>query len=81
MTARLNVAAGIIAVTKSDTLPLSPSALAIFAQGAGDITLVDSRGVTTTITVTAGQVIQCRVKKVLSAGTTATNIFAYVGDT
>lgn len=59
-------------VTKHDTNPNVFDAL--FVGGAGDVTFLDKDGTTATWTVPAGAYILCATSKVMSTGTTATNI-------
>lgn len=63
------------AITPSDTNVIDPLPKSIICGGAGNIVLkaVDSTG-TVTIPVQAGQQLDIRAEKVLSTGTTATNI-------
>ena len=79
MTAILNVARGLVSVTPSG-VDLRPSGLAVFAAVAGDLEIEDSLGNINVIPVAAGQIIQCRIKKIIDTNTTATGIFMYVND-
>jgi len=63
------------AITPNDDNIIDPLPKAIICGGAGNVTLkaVDSGG-NVTIPVVAGQQLDIRAEKVLSNGTTATNI-------
>ena len=60
-------------VTPSDVTELE-DVKSIFIGVAGTIALEGSDGVSVTFTVQSGQILPCQPKKVLSTGTTASNI-------
>ena len=62
------------AITKSDTVRLEPVPVAIFVGGGGDIAAEGQDGVSATFTVAAGTVLQIQPGRILSTGTSATNI-------
>jgi hypothetical protein len=67
-------------VTPNDStdLPGGP-AVAVWVGGAGNVAVIGAGGDTTSVTLNsaaAGSVINIRVRRVLSTGTTATNIVA-----
>jgi hypothetical protein len=53
---------------------VQPKMLAFMATGAGDIAITSHAGVSMTLTVTAGQIVQLSPKLIKSTGTTATGI-------
>lgn len=64
-----------VAITKSDSADLAVVSRAIYVGGAGDVKVVTLGGETTTfVGVPAGTVLPVRAKRVLSTGTTATNM-------
>ncbi len=67
----------VIPITKSDATVYDPPLRWVDVLGAGDVALVDARGVAKTITVTAGYSIKCVVKQILATGTTATGFLGY----
>ena len=71
-----NTPSGVVAITPSDTTQLGLVGLQV--GGAGTVTVVDSRGVTTAITCVAGQIIPCVIAQVKATGTTATNIVGFL---
>lgn len=65
------------AVTPNDSSDLAFVTRALYVGGAGDIALVTSGGDTVTFAaVPAGSILPVRAKRVLTTGTTATNIIA-----
>jgi hypothetical protein len=65
------------AVTPNDSTDLTATTRALFVGGAGNLRITTSGGDTFTMTgVLAGSLIPVRVVRVLSTGTTATNIAA-----
>jgi hypothetical protein len=67
------------AVTKSDSTVFTRIPSAIFVGGTGDVTVKTEAGNTVTfIGVPAGVTLTVRVTQVLSTGTSATNMVAYV---
>jgi hypothetical protein len=71
-----NTASGGFDVTPSDTADLPKTANALFVGGAGDVAIVTTGGDSLTFTVPAGVVLPFKARRVLSTGTTATNIIA-----
>lgn len=68
-------AEGGYAITKSDTTVLEPPTRAVWVGGAGDLAVRYFDQSTDTLkSVPAGTLLPIRVDKVLSTGTTATNI-------
>ena len=65
-------------ISPHDTNPLPQACRALRIGGAGDIVVVTRSGNQRTWTALAGETIECGVTKVLSTGTTATNILGYV---
>ncbi len=66
-----------LAITPSDTVNLTFFSRAIYVGGAGNISVVMLNDSTVTfIGLLAGSVLPVRVKRVNSAGTTATNLIA-----
>lgn len=63
---------GFVAITPSDTAFVDLVGLVV--GGAGSVNVVDGLGVTTAITVVAGQTLPGRIVQVKSTGTTATNL-------
>lgn len=69
-------AATLVALTKSDSTVLAPTR-GLYVGGAGDVAVVDLSGNSVTLVgVLAGSVIPVRVVKLLSTGTSATNVIA-----
>ena len=66
-----------VTITPSDTTVLIPAPASIYINGAGNITLTGSDGVSATFTVPAGSLLPCRPSKVNATGTTATGIIAF----
>ena len=65
------------AVTPHDTNELAHTTMALWVGGAGNVSVVDAKGNTVTITgVAAGTRLPISVNKVRATGTTATNIVA-----
>jgi hypothetical protein len=64
-------------VTPSDSEDLSWLPRALYIGGSGTIAMHDIEGTAVTYTVSAGSIIPLRARRVLSAGTTATNIVAW----
>jgi hypothetical protein len=65
------------AVTPNDSTDLTYTTRALFVGGAGNIAVTMAGGQSVTFTgVTAGALLPIRVTRVLSTGTTATNIMA-----
>ena len=65
------------AVTPSDTVDLANETRALYAGGAGDLSVETIAGNTVTLAgAVAGSVIPIRIKRVNSTNTTATNIVA-----
>lgn len=65
-----------VAITKSDTVPLTRHCDAIYVGGAGDVAVITAQG---TVAVTfsgmaAGTILPVRCKQVMSTNTTATNL-------
>jgi hypothetical protein len=71
-------AAGLYSVTPSDTTVLTPLPRALYIGAAGNIAIVaeDNTAAVVFVAVSAGQTLAVRAKKVMSTGTTATNIVA-----
>jgi hypothetical protein len=70
-------AANAIAVTPSDSTPLSPGALALYVGVAGDVTAIMLSGATVLFSaVPAGSVLPIQVTQVKATGTTASGIVA-----
>ncbi|MGB1216030.1 MAG: spike base protein, RCAP_Rcc01079 family [Pikeienuella sp.] len=66
----------IAAITPSDTVSIEPFPVALFIGGAGDIVVEAVDGGSASFTVPAGYMLYVQAVKVLSTGTTATNIVA-----
>lgn len=65
------------AVTPNDGVDLADFAKELYVSGTGDVAVITVGGDTVTFTaVPAGTVLPIRVRRVLSTGTTATNIVA-----
>lgn len=66
------------AVTPSDTTVLSPLPRSLYVGAAGNVAIVPEDGTASVVfvAVAAGQILPIRAKKVMSTGTTATNIVA-----
>lgn len=60
------------AITKSDATVILCDA--VFVGGAGDIVILDKDGTSATYTVPANTILPITATKVMSTGTTATNI-------
>jgi len=72
-------AKGGFAVTKSDTTVFTRIPSAIYVGGDGDVAVVTESGDSLTfVGVTAGSTLPVRVTKIMSAGTSATNMIALV---
>ena len=65
---------GAFAITPSDTVDLIRETRAIYAAGAGNISVVWQAGDTTTEPVAAGERLPWRIVRVRATGTTATGI-------
>ena len=64
-----------VAITPSDVADLPKTSRAIYVGGAGNLAVVTKRGDTVTFqNLGAGSVLSVRVARVLSTGTTATNL-------
>jgi len=66
-----------IPVTKSDSTTYDPPLRWLDVTEAGDVTFIDGRGESKTVTVTAGYSLKCLVSKVMSTGTTASGFIGY----
>ena len=66
-----------IPVTKSDATVYNPPLRWVDVATAGDVTFIDGRGVSKTITVHDNYSIKCLVQKVMSTGTTASGFIGY----
>ncbi|MBM6442400.1 hypothetical protein JQF37_02005 [Pseudomonas sp. MIL9] len=66
------------AVTPSDTTLLSPLPRSLYVGAAGNVAIVPEDGIASVVfvAVSAGQILPIRAKKVMSTGTTASNIVA-----
>lgn len=64
------------AVTKSDSTVFSPPAIGLWVGGAGDVAvrMFGSQASVTFVAVPAGKLLPIQVDKVMSTGTSATNI-------
>lgn len=69
-------ARGAFNITKSDATVIYADAL--FVGGAGDVTILDRDGTSALFTVAAGGYVLCQATKVMSTGTTATNIVGLI---
>jgi hypothetical protein len=68
---------GAMAITPSDTA--TRLLIGFYVGGAGNVTVVDSLGTTTTFAnVPAGQFIALQINKIKATGTTASNIVGFV---
>lgn len=66
-----------VALTKSDTDDLREISRAIWVGGAGDITVIMSSGSSVLISsVPAGTLLPIRIRKLMSTGTSASNVVA-----
>jgi hypothetical protein len=71
-----NTPSGFAAVTKSDSTFVD--FMGIYVGGTGDVAVEDGAGNSTTFpSVPAGLIIPGRIRRVLSTGTTATNIVGF----
>lgn len=70
-----NTPSGMVAVTPSDTA--FHDLIGFQVGGAGVVSVLDSTGVTTSITCVAGQIISCRIQRINSTSTTATIIVGF----
>lgn len=70
-----NTPSGVLAITPSDTTQLDLVGFAV--GGAGTVVVVDSLGITTTITCAAGQTVAARIVQI-KAASTATAIIGFV---
>jgi hypothetical protein len=68
------------AITPDDSSELAHVVRAIYVGGGGDVAIVceDNASPVTFVAVPAGQILPVRVRKVLSTGTTATDIVGLV---
>lgn len=66
------LASGLVAVTPSDTAFVD--LVGLIVGGAGTVSVADSLGNTTSLTVVAGQTINARLVQVKATGTTATGL-------
>jgi hypothetical protein len=66
------LASGLVAVTPSDTAFVD--LVGLIVGGAGTVSVVDSLGNTTSLTVIAGQTIRARIVQVKATGTSATGL-------
>lgn len=66
------IPSGFEACTPSDSAFVNYVGLIV--GGAGAVSVVDGLGVTTAITVIAGQTLSCRIVQVRATGTTATGL-------
>lgn len=67
-----------VPVTPSNDTDLADVAIALYVEGAGDVSFVSLAGETRTVGVTDYGYILCGVRRVRSTGTTATGIHALV---
>lgn len=67
-----------VAVTPNDNTDLTNTTRAIYIGGAGNLAVILDRDTSavTFLAVSAGAVLPIRVRRVMSTGTTATNILA-----
>ena len=65
-------------VTPNDSADLADVAIALYVEGAGDVSFVSQKGETRTVGVPDFGWILCGVKRVRATGTTATQIHAVV---
>ena len=65
-------------VTPNDSADLADVAIALYIEGAGDVTFVSLKGEERTVAVSDFGWILCGVARVLDTGTTATGIHAVV---
>jgi len=65
-------------VTPDDDADLPDVAIALYVEGAGDVSFVSQKGETRTVGVSDFGWILCGVKRVRATGTTATQIHALV---
>lgn len=72
------IAEGMAEVTPNDNADLPRTAFSLYVVGAGNVAFIGANGVKAVVPVAAYSTISCRVKRVLSAGTTATGIYAYL---
>ena len=72
-----NIAAGGFLITPSDDNDLPETANGIRVGGAGDVAIETIQGDSLTLTVTAGESVYFKIRKVLSTGTTATALVGY----
>jgi hypothetical protein len=70
-----NTPSGMVAITPSDTAFVDLVGLTV--GGAGNVACVDSLGGATTVAMTAGQTLACRIVQVKATGTTATGIVGF----
>ncbi len=70
----------IFAITPHDSNPLTALCRGVYVGGAGDVALIceDNTSAVTFVGVLAGTILPVRAKKVLSTGTTATNLVGLV---
>lgn len=73
-----SVASDIVPITPSDDDDLQRAAMAIYVEGAGNISVITNSGQTRTFGVTAFSLIPLAVTRILSTNTTATGIHALV---
>jgi hypothetical protein len=65
------------AVTPDDDNDLNDTTRALYIGGAGNVTIIDANGNTTTFeAVPVGMILPVRASRVMATGTTATNIVA-----
>lgn len=65
-----------VLITPNDSTDLATIPRGLFFNGAGDVVLRDKSGNDETYTVTAGQLLPFRARRILATGTTATGIIA-----
>lgn len=66
-----------VPVTKSDSTAYDPPLRWLDVGTGGDVTFIDGRGTSKTLTVGDGYAIKCLITKVMSTGTTASGFIGY----